>query len=46
MSGSLYGNPAVALNGEGSGRMAKAPPPEAFQLILMYLFADRLAIID
>lgn len=35
-SGSLEGKPrGRGSNGEGSGRIAKAPPPEAFQLMLM-----------
>ena len=39
ISGSLNGVPWVEdVNGEGRGRIAKAPPPEAFQLMLMYLF--------
>lgn len=39
MSGSLNGRPCdKGANGEGRGRIAKAPPPEAFQLMLMYLF--------
>lgn len=37
--GRLYGN---ALNGDGKGRMAKAPPPDAFQLTLMYFCSDYL----
>ena len=36
MSGTLKGMLLVALNGEGAGKMAKAPPPEAFQLTLIY----------
>lgn len=36
-SGSLEGNPnGSGWKGEGRGRMANAPPPEAFQLTLMY----------
>ena len=35
-SGNLYGMPWMVWNGEGRGRIAKAPPPEAFQLTLMY----------
>ena len=31
--GSLWGS-----NGEGKGRMANAPPPDAFQLTLMYFY--------
>lgn len=39
MSGNLNGRPCdKGANGEGRGRIAKAPPPEAFQLMLMYLF--------
>lgn len=33
----------MALNGEGRGRMAKAPPPEAFQLMLRYRCKDKSA---
>ena len=40
-SGSLYGMPIV-WNGEGRGRIAKAPPPEAFQLTLMYCYSSRV----
>ena len=35
-SGSLYGKPwGRGSKGEGRGRMANAPPPDAFQLTLM-----------
>ena len=29
----------MVWNGEGRGRIAKAPPPEAFQLTLMYCYS-------
>ena len=35
-SGSLWGKPLMPWKGEGKGRMAKAPPPEAFQFTLRY----------
>ena len=38
MSGSLYGIPGAPVTGEGAGRMANAPPPEAFQFTLMYFY--------
>lgn len=38
VSGSLWGNPDIAWNGDGKGRMANAPPPDAFQLTLMYCY--------
>ena len=38
-SGSFAGNPGAPEKGEGAGRMANAPPPEAFQLMLMYDWA-------
>jgi hypothetical protein len=36
--GMLYGS---GLNGEGKGRIAKAPPPLAFQLIEIYRYKER-----
>lgn len=39
MSGSLAENPAgVPVHGEGIGRIAKAPPPEALQFTLRYFY--------
>jgi len=38
-SGSFAGNPGAPEKGDGAGRMANAPPPEAFQLMLMYDWA-------
>ncbi|KAJ3508244.1 hypothetical protein NMY22_g16674 [Coprinellus aureogranulatus] len=34
--GSLWGNPGLAWKGDGRGKMAKAPPPDEFQLTLIY----------
>jgi hypothetical protein len=38
MSGSFEGIPVVPAKGDGAGRMANAPPPEEFQLTLMYFW--------
>lgn len=47
MSGSLNGSPCdKGENGEGRGRIAKAPPPEAFQLMLMYRFCCNVRTRD
>ena len=41
-SGSLYGRlQGNGWNGEGKGRMANAPPPDAFQLTLIYRYSGR-----
>lgn len=40
MSGILDGNPVGrGAKGEGKGKIPNAPPPDAFQLILMYFCA-------
>jgi len=38
MSGSFEGIPGTPEKGDGAGRMANAPPPEEFQLTLMYVW--------
>jgi hypothetical protein len=41
-SGSLYGRlQGNGWNGDGKGRMANAPPPDAFQLTLIYRYSAR-----
>src|SRR6266404_5713188 len=38
MSGSFQGIPAFPVKGDGAGRTANAPPPDEFQLMLMYVW--------